>query len=323
MYDKGLVSIIVPCYNGEKYICRFFDSLLLQTYKKIEIIIINDGSIDNSETLILKYKTKFEDMGSKYVYIHKENGGLGSAIQTGLLKVTGEYFCWFNIDDILCSNAIEVMVGFLNTNMSYGLVRPNVYMTTEENPLKVKSLINDSNPEKDKENLFENALFQKNFTFGASMLRTEWFDKINKTRYIYESREGQNWQILLPMFYYYKSGYIDEPLYYVVQQKNSTSNVHGYEKKIKQMLEYEKIILETLKFMKIPEENIFVKQIREIYEHRIFSWANGQQDYPVLAQTVKSMKEIKCLRKEEKKAYAKRFFRIEYWMYIKRCFRRK
>ena len=317
MYDKGLVSIIVPCYNGKDYIERFLDSFLLQTYTNIELILVNDGSTDCSEEIILRYKPKTENLGARFIYINKENGGLGSAVHAGLLKVTGEYFCWFNIDDILRDNTIQTMVDFLNANVLYGLVRPNVYMTTEEDPLKAVCLINDNNPEKGKENLFENALYDKNFTFGCSMIRTEWFDRINKTRYMYESRQGQNWQILLPMFYHYKSGYIDNPLYYVVKQKNSTSNVNTYEEKIKQIMEYENIILKTLEFMNIPDGNTYIHKIKESYAHRIFNWASGHYDYGLLKKTVRNMKKMKCLSKEEKRIYFNRFFCIEFWIYKK------
>ena len=53
---RDLVSILIPCYNGEKFLDRCFECLLKQMYKKIEIIIVNDGSTDNSENIILKYK---------------------------------------------------------------------------------------------------------------------------------------------------------------------------------------------------------------------------------------------------------------------------
>ena len=53
---RDLVSILIPCYNGEKFLDRCFECLLKQTYKTIEIIIVNDGSTDNSENIILKYK---------------------------------------------------------------------------------------------------------------------------------------------------------------------------------------------------------------------------------------------------------------------------
>lgn len=318
MYEKELVSIIVPCYNGEYYVERFFDSLLIQTYKRIELIIVNDGSTDQSEKLILEYKEKMEPLGMKFRYIKQENGGLGSAIHTGLLAVQGEYFVWFNIDDILTKQAIEKMVSFLGDKKEYGLVRPNVFMSTEDEPFNAKYLINDGNPDKSKENLFENALYQRNFTFGCSMLRTEWFDEINPERYMYESRQGQNWQLLLPMFYHYKSGYIDEPLYYVVVQENSTSNVHTYQKKIEQIAEYEKILLKTLDSMNIPEKQSLMENVQIVYAHRMFRWAIGNDDFKIAKQMYKKVKKMDRVTMEEKKKYRRRFLRIEYWIMVKR-----
>ena len=71
-----MVSIIVPCYNGEKFIDRCFKSILNQTYRNVELIIINDGSTDNSEDIILGYKNKFEQLGIKFKYIYKVDSSM-------------------------------------------------------------------------------------------------------------------------------------------------------------------------------------------------------------------------------------------------------
>ena len=72
---KPLVSIITPCYNGESYITCFLDSILYQTYPNIELWIVNDGSKDKTEEIILSYKSKFDDKGYKLNYIYQENAG--------------------------------------------------------------------------------------------------------------------------------------------------------------------------------------------------------------------------------------------------------
>jgi glycosyltransferase involved in cell wall biosynthesis len=64
--NKGpIVSIVTPCYNGEKHIHRYLDSLLAQTYSNIELIFVNDGSSDNTEKIVLSYTDKFESKGIK------------------------------------------------------------------------------------------------------------------------------------------------------------------------------------------------------------------------------------------------------------------
>ena len=73
MNQDPIVSIITPCYNGENYVQRFLDSILAQTYSSIELIIINDGSIDNTEKIVYGYKESLKTRNIKLVYIYQEN----------------------------------------------------------------------------------------------------------------------------------------------------------------------------------------------------------------------------------------------------------
>lgn len=100
-----LVSIIIPVYNGANYLAEAIESAINQTYKNIEIIVVNDGSNDNGATreVALKYKDKIR-------YYEKENGGVASAFNYGIQKMTGEYFSWLSHDDIYCENKIEFQV---------------------------------------------------------------------------------------------------------------------------------------------------------------------------------------------------------------------
>ena len=77
---NDLVSIIVPCYNGEKFVDRCFNSILKQDYARIQIIAVNDGSTDQSEQRILAWNDRFKNAGMQLVYIAQENKGPGGAI---------------------------------------------------------------------------------------------------------------------------------------------------------------------------------------------------------------------------------------------------
>lgn len=90
------ISIIVPVYNTEKYLKKCLDSLINQTFKDIEIVIINDGSTDNSEKIIKEYEQKYSDKIKSY---KKENGGLSSARNYGISKANGEYIAFVDSDD--------------------------------------------------------------------------------------------------------------------------------------------------------------------------------------------------------------------------------
>ncbi len=103
---KGCVSIIVPVYNGETYLDDCILSLIEQTYKNIEIIIINDGSTDSSEDICQSWCKK----DNRIIFLKKENGGVSSARNYGLNHVQGEYVMFVDGDDFLERNAVETIV---------------------------------------------------------------------------------------------------------------------------------------------------------------------------------------------------------------------
>lgn len=103
-YKKNpLVSIIIPVYNGENYLKEAIESALAQTYKNIEIIVINDGSNDNTEKIALNYCSKIR-------YFSKENGGVASALNLGIQEAKGEYISWLSHDDKYYPNKIAVQI---------------------------------------------------------------------------------------------------------------------------------------------------------------------------------------------------------------------
>lgn len=103
------VSIIIPVYNGSNYLSEAIDSALAQTYKNIEIIVVNDGSNDNGATEKIA-----KSYGKKIRYYKKENGGVASALNLGIKKMTGEYFSWLSHDDLYEKNKIEEQIKYLN-----------------------------------------------------------------------------------------------------------------------------------------------------------------------------------------------------------------
>ncbi|MFP7470623.1 glycosyltransferase family A protein [Niallia taxi] len=106
-----LISIIIPVYNVEAYITRCLDSLKNQTYKHIEIVVINDGSTDNSLSIV-------EEIGkteNRIRIYNKENGGQASARNLGISIARGEYFMFVDSDDYLDNNAVQACVEIVNS----------------------------------------------------------------------------------------------------------------------------------------------------------------------------------------------------------------
>ena len=248
--NEKLVSIITPCYNGEKYLEQYFNSLICQDYTNCQIIFIDDGSTDNTKNIVLKYKSEIEKKGMQLEYYYQENSGQAAAIKKGIRFIKGEYFIWPDVDDILTPDSISRRVHFLEKNKEYGLVRSECKVIFEDKPDEIVELSAKKNKNQFKEDLFINCLLMKNFYYqpGCYMVRTSTLIKNNPNRYIFESRAGQNIQMLLPILYKQKCGYIDEPLYIYVKHSNSHSMSvkQNYEAQIKRQNDFKSIIVNTI-----------------------------------------------------------------------------
>ena len=109
---KNLVSVIIPTYNDESYLRDCLDDMVNQTYNNIEVIIVNDGSVDNTESILKEYCSRYDN----FKYFNKDNGGTGSALNYGFSKASGEFGTWISSDDRKNHNMIERLVGFLKEN---------------------------------------------------------------------------------------------------------------------------------------------------------------------------------------------------------------
>ena len=110
--DGKLISVIVPVYNVEKYIRECLDSILAQTYRCFELIIVDDGSTDNSGKICDEYIEADE----RVKVFHKENGGLSSARNKGLDEANGEFICFIDSDDTIRMDYLEKLFGAISAN---------------------------------------------------------------------------------------------------------------------------------------------------------------------------------------------------------------
>ena len=121
MEEKNLplVSIVVPCYNHEKYVKETIESIINQTYKNIELIVIDDGSKDNSVKVIQELADKYN-----FIFIHRSNKGVSETLNEGIKLSKGEYISFIASDDIFSENKLEILLNELkdleNTCMVFG-----------------------------------------------------------------------------------------------------------------------------------------------------------------------------------------------------------
>lgn len=257
MRRNALVSIISACYNEGKNLKKLLDSILDQTHKNIEMIFVDDGSTDNTAEVIHQYKIKFNQNGMQFKYLFQENRGLAAATNTGLKEINGDFFCWIDGDDYLYPKAVEKKLAFLEEHPDFGMVTSDFHMY----------YLSDGRVER-KSELYGTLNWQTNQFFLAitgesiienlaHMIRTEAYRRINPTMNIVETREGQNYQIILPILYSYKRGYINEPLgCYRIHEDSHSRRHRTYEEKITRYDSLIDMFRRTLKQMEIPEKSI-------------------------------------------------------------------
>lgn len=225
MKKKPLVSIISPCYNGEKYVSNFLDSVLSQTYEYIELIVVDDGSTDQTKQIIQSYQEAFGVRGFRLLYLYQANAGQAAAINRGLRIFEGEYLMWMDSDDILLPENVEKKVAFLENHPECGFVMcqaEEVPFDNLDDRLRVMCRRFEN-----EDNLFEDLLKERNVCYGPGVIlvrRTAFFAAIPSGQ-IFESRHGQNWQLMLPLAHMFDCGYIEEVLCKIVSHSDSHSRV--------------------------------------------------------------------------------------------------
>lgn len=113
MQDEGKISIIIPVYNSEKWIEKCLNSVLSQTYENIEVIVVNDGSTDESGSICKRIAA----MDSRVVFIEEINAGVSAARNTGLCFATGDYIQFVDSDDFVCANLSERLLTHLSDDI--------------------------------------------------------------------------------------------------------------------------------------------------------------------------------------------------------------
>ncbi|MCY7485298.1 glycosyltransferase [Paenibacillus alvei] len=121
-FEKDLVSVVLPVYNGEDYLSSAIESILQQTYRHFELIIINDGSTDNTSNILNEY----EQRDSRITVIHQENSKIPKTLSRGFRMAKGEFYTWTSADNILHKSFLEDMVNEIKKDENLGMVYANM-----------------------------------------------------------------------------------------------------------------------------------------------------------------------------------------------------
>ena len=280
------ISVIVPVYNTEKYLKKCLDSILNQTYQDFEIIIVNDGSTDNSDKIINEY---IDNYSEKIKYIKKENGGLSSARNSGIDVATGHYIAFVDSDDYIDNNLFEKLLPYIEKNVE--LIKFKL-IKVDENYNEIEKVDGPIFEEIIGEEGF-NLLVYKDILIEPAciyMYNKKLFDK-NKFKFLEGAFHEDFGLIPIILLHAKKMVSIDFYGYYYVQASNSITRNEDYLKTVKRAndlfihydnlvkhIENEKIkqetvnnikqyysnaILETTKYLKKEEQKKYILEIKE------------------------------------------------------------
>lgn len=213
--NLSLVTVYITNYNYQDYLEEAFSSLVNQTYKSIEIIIIDDGSTDNSINIIKKLSEKYEDVQT----IFQKNKGLNKTNNVAIKRAKGKYIMRLDADDILEPQAIEKMVKVLDDNEKIGLVFPDYYLM-DENGFKFSA---------HKRYNFDTdvLLFDRPAHGACTMIRLAFLKAVNGYDEDFTCQDG--YEIWLKFITHYQVKNINIPLFYYRQH---SSNLTKNESKI-------------------------------------------------------------------------------------------
>lgn len=124
-----LVSLIVPGYNVEKYISNCLTSILKQTYREIEVVVVNDGSTDNSRQICAEFAAKDQ----RVILVDKPNGGLADARNVGIDHARGEYLAFIDSDDFIAPNFVEALLATFEADETIEVAVSAFYLTDDRN----------------------------------------------------------------------------------------------------------------------------------------------------------------------------------------------
>lgn len=280
--EENLVSLLTPMYNTDKYIHRLLDSVLSQDYPSIEMIIIDDGSTDNSKDIVKSYTQPFAEKGYTLKYVYQENHGQSVAIKNGLQLISGEFLAWPDSDDFYADKtAISQMVEVLkNTPKEFKMVRcqENILKDDTFELLSIRGL---KAKEYEDSTLFYDCLYKKNgyyYAPGAYMVDAATLYETTGFDIYTDKNAGQNWQLMLPILYKYRCYTIKKPLYNVVirQSSHSHGQYKGYDATeiiYKSYLATQVETLHRIKEMPLDEKELHKKNLTLHYSRRLFHQA--------------------------------------------------
>lgn len=219
--DSGknpLVSVIIPVYNGERYLSDTIGSVIAQTEKDWEIVAVNDGSTDHSQAILEEFAMKYPD---RIRVISVSNGGVSRARNTGVSKARGTYIAFLDQDDLWMPQKLQLQIGQFRSDKTLGISFTNESII-DQTASVVREKVLTFSSKKNKGYVFEQLVFECFIGISSIMIRKELFTGIGG----FDSRYSlaEDYDFLLKAAKKAPVDYIDEPL--LLYREHGESGTH-------------------------------------------------------------------------------------------------
>lgn len=243
-----LVSLVSPVYNSMPYLQDFLDCLEAQTWRPLQVILVDDGSADDSARCLRDNQEKLERAGIQVDLVFCPHQGQAAAVNAALPLVQGDYFTWCDSDDLMTPDCVEKKVRWLIDHPHIGMVRNNgTVMDGDTNKILSESARPDDRECKD---IFKDLFSDLTYCYaGCYMIRTELFFSCYPQKRIPVSPEGQNLQLLLPPASRTLCGYIDDKLHiYCRRSGGHSSRNRSYQENLRRLQNFTSLKLTLLDY---------------------------------------------------------------------------
>lgn len=220
---KPLVTLVSPVYNSMPYLQDYLATVEKQTWRPLEVILVDDGSADNSPECLKAWKPVLEAAGITVHLLFSTHAGQAAAMNAALPLISGELFTWCDADDLLTPDSIEKKALWLMAHPGVGMVRSNGTVLDADKG----TVLSDSARETDRcqKNIFEELFLDQTYCYaGCYMVRSSLFFACYPERKMPLSPEGQNFQLLLPPASRTQCGYLDEKLHFYCRRSSGHSS---------------------------------------------------------------------------------------------------
>jgi len=262
---KPLVSLVTPVYNSMPYLRDYLDSVIAQTWRPMQVILVDDGSADDSPACLEQYRSRLEAADVQVHILLRPHGGQAAAMNAALPLITGEFFTWCDADDLLTPDSVEKKAVWLMEHPEMGMVRSNgIVLDADKNVVLGDSARPEDRRDQD---IFEPLFLDLTYCYaGCYMVRTELFFACYPEKRIPESPEGQNLQLILPPASRTVCGYLDEKLHtYCRRDSGHSSKKRSYQENLLRMRNFTALRLEVLKYCDCDRE-VYEEKARKLEE---------------------------------------------------------